>query len=142
MDDNYMKLHECIHFNIGRAQQTVAQIFREHLGELDITPIQYAVLNILWNHDGLAPKDLAEEIAVDRPVITGILDRLESKELIYRSPDAYDRRAINVFLTEKALEIQEASDKAVADANEYALRNFTKEEEETFRKLLSIVADN
>lgn len=72
----------------------------------DITPQQWAVLNRLWDHDGLSQAEIADVTFKDRPVITRIVDILERKGVIVRRPDEQDRRIVRVYLTEKGRDYQ------------------------------------
>ncbi len=51
--------------------------------------------------EGLAPNVLAERAGVTRATVTGLLDGLESLELVARQADPHDRRALRIVLTRK-----------------------------------------
>lgn len=72
-----------------------------HFTAFDITPEQWAVLNRLWEKDGITQKDLAERTFKDQPNIGRILDKLEKKGLIRRCTGTEDGRVIIVFLTQE-----------------------------------------
>lgn len=125
-----MQLESCINYLMNRAQQAITQLFRDRLSEFQVTPVQYTVLKCLWTEDGLPPKQLADLIAVDRPAVTGILDRLEAKELIVREPDSSDRRGVNIYLTEKGRALEEPINKVVDDTHQSVLENLGPEDAE------------
>ncbi len=72
----------------------------------DITPEQWAVLNRLWEKDGVTQKNLAERTFKDQPNIGRILNKLEKKGLIRRCADTEDRRVIIVFITKEGQELK------------------------------------
>jgi DNA-binding MarR family transcriptional regulator len=66
----------------------------------------------LWElgHGGPSSlKDLAERMKLDSSTVVGVVDRLEAKGLVQRSPDAQDRRRISLAPTSKAKEILAAA---------------------------------
>jgi len=70
-----------------------------------ITPQQYNVLRILRGAGpgGLPTLEIADRMVERAPGITGLLDRLEAKELIGRERNAKDRRSVVCRITERGL---------------------------------------
>lgn len=46
------QIEDCIIFLLGKAQQNAYQLAKKKLKPLNITPVQYAVLRLLWQRDG------------------------------------------------------------------------------------------
>lgn len=74
---------------------------RDLNSEIGITPAQFSLLNIMKENQSYSPSTLAKLHKSTRPTITGILDSLESKNLIHRELNKNDRRRFNVSLTKK-----------------------------------------
>ena len=57
---------------------------------------------ILFLHKGgpSSPSKLAEQIMVDSSTLTGIIDRMERKGLVIRTPNPMDRRSITIAPTD------------------------------------------
>ena len=87
-----------------RLQYEILQAFKLH--GFDITPQQLAVLNRLWEQDGLSQVEIADMTFKDRPGITRIVAVLERKGVIVRKPDEQDRRIVRVYLTQKGRDYQ------------------------------------
>lgn len=132
-----MKLHQCVNYLINRSQHMVTQVFKNHLVHLDITPVQYSILKCLWEENGLPPKQFSLRLGLDSPAITGVLDRLENKGLIVRRPDSNDRRALQVFLTEKSAMLEAPLNRVVEEADCFVLRNFSEDEIDRLKDILS-----
>lgn len=49
--------------------------------------------------DGIRMTDLAREVVLTKPGLTSLIDRLESRSLLRRTPDPVDRRAFRITLT-------------------------------------------
>ncbi|MFC4270208.1 MarR family transcriptional regulator [Sneathiella chungangensis] len=92
-------IESCISFLSGKAAQNIARHSRSRLGQHDITPIQFAVLQAVWEAPGRKASDLTAYLLIDSATITGVIDRLCRIDMLERRPDASDRRANRLFLT-------------------------------------------
>ena len=68
---------------------------------------QLSSLLALYENGPLPPSQIAKYIMVNSSTVTGILDRLEQKDLVQRSRISTDRRVITVTLTDKGRELAE-----------------------------------
>ena len=98
-DRNTMLIEECVSFITGKAAQQITRRAREKLAPYGITPVQYAVLCVLWESSDLTAADLCSRLSMDSATITGVLDRLETANLIERRANPSDRRAHHLYLT-------------------------------------------
>ena len=81
---------------------------------------------------------LGEELIVSPPVITGIIDRLETKGLVKREGSSTDRRKIEIVLTEDG----KRAYRKVRESYRYSLReslarSLVPAEQETLALLLA-----
>jgi DNA-binding MarR family transcriptional regulator len=83
------------------------RFFENQMKKYDITTPQFEALLILWDEDGLRLNELGRRLSRDGPTITGLIDRMEKKQLLKRKRDARDRRTIHVLLTPKAWGMKE-----------------------------------
>lgn len=72
-----------------------------HIRSLGLTPSQFDVIATLGDTEGMTCKELSEKTLVTKGTLTGVLDRLEKKDLIERVPSREDRRCILIRLTSK-----------------------------------------
>src|SRR4051794_35392858 len=93
------RIDECISFLAGKAAQAVSRLARERLEPFGITPVQYAVLQALWEADGQSGAEIGSRRMLDSAKLTGVLHRLESARLIRREAHAHDRRINRIRLT-------------------------------------------
>jgi DNA-binding MarR family transcriptional regulator len=108
----------------------------------DITPEQWAVLNRLWEEDGLSQVELAERTFKDKPGTTRILTLLEKKGVVVRRTDESDGRVQRVFLTKIGKDLKE---KLIPCAQEVLMksgRNLTKEDVAKFKVTLNQILSN
>lgn len=137
-----MELNECINFLLTTSQHTVFQYMAQKLSPYDITPSQYGVLNCLWMSDGTClPKQIAELLCLETSTVSGILDRMQKKELIDRIINPENRREILVTITEKGEALKEPILLIIEDINRDVLADFTDEEAVVLRESLRRIAE-
>lgn len=69
--------------------------------EMGLTTAQLRVLAVVRENPGISSGDLAKQLGVTPPTITGLIDRLARLKLVQRSSDAQDRRLVRHELTEQ-----------------------------------------
>lgn len=112
------RLEDCITFLLGKAAQQVTRRARDLLAPFGVTPVQYAVLKLLWEEDGQSGAALGARLMLDSATVTGILDRLEAAGLVARRSDpGGDRRVNRVFLTPTGASLQGPLDAVMDDLN-------------------------
>ena len=67
---------------------------------MGLTSPQFDVLATLGGTDGMSMKDLAAATLVTKGTLTGIVDRLEKKELLRREIPPENRRSFTIVLTD------------------------------------------
>lgn len=66
-----------------------------------LTMTQLRLMYLLYRQDEQTVSDLAEQMRVRKPTITGLTDRLIKHKLILRLDDAADRRIVRIALTKE-----------------------------------------
>lgn len=66
-----------------------------------LTPVQMRVLSILDTDGRSTPKAIAAKLRVAQATMTALIDRLAAKGMVERQRSDYDRRQMNLFITEK-----------------------------------------
>src|SRR5207248_7233887 len=92
-------------------KRSLAQVIEPH----GITPQQYNVLRILRGAgpDGLPTLTIGERMIEQTPGVTRLVDRLERKGLVARTPCPKDRRRVFCKIITKGLELLQALDEPV-----------------------------
>ena len=88
-------------FRVAKAKHGV---LTAQLAELDLTPVQAQALRRLDPERPLPMSALAEVLFCHASNVTGIVDRLESRGLVERTPGADDRRVKTLVLTREGAE--------------------------------------
>lgn len=84
---------------IRRLHQASVALFSQEIGDLGITPVQYAILQMVHNHPGFDQRTLARNIALDTSTTAGVVDRLEARGVLTRNTSPGDRRVRLLSLT-------------------------------------------
>lgn len=88
-----------------RAYQAFANYSQNHIRQLGLTPPQFDVIATLGNTEGMSMGELAERTLVTKGTLTGIVDRLEQKDLVRRVVPEGNRRSFTVVLTPQGHEL-------------------------------------
>ena len=138
-----MELNNCINYLLSVSQNKVFQYFSQQLSTYHLTPAQYGVLNCLWYHGPLSPKQIGELLMLGASSISGILDRMQKGGLIERNIDPSNRRAILVSETSKAHAMKEGILNIVSEMNQKFLAPLSEAERTVFiNSLRTIISTN
>lgn len=97
---------------IGFLVKQINNVFEKELNErlrrIGITSSQCAVLDYLFhtNKEEVNQRDVERNLNLKNPTVTGLLKRLDEKGYILCVPNEEDKRRKNIYLTEKAYDIQ------------------------------------
>jgi DNA-binding MarR family transcriptional regulator len=83
-----------------RCAQAFEHFSSAHVRELGLTPAQFDVIATLGDTDGMSCRELSERTLITKGTLTGVLDRLETRNLLRREGVPGDARRLHVRLTE------------------------------------------
>lgn len=135
-----MELTQCINYLLTTAQHAVFQEMSQRLAIYDLTPVQYGVLYCLWCGNKTKPKEIAEELKLENSTISGVLERMEKKDLIERRISKEDRRYVEICLTIKGEALQKPVLKTVEEVNYDVLKVISEEEQKELKRMLRTLA--
>jgi len=124
-------LHRHGHIYVGR-----------HLKQYNIKKGQYTFLNALYKKDGIRQEQLSDYLKIDKGTTAKAIKKLEDYDYILRKVDPIDKRAYNVYLTEKALKIKPMVRKAMMDWIDILYSGFSEDEKKTSLALLERMGEN
>lgn len=101
------RLEDSLGFILNKVNTKLKNELLHQLKEDDITPEQWAILNCLWEQEGITPKELSDLTFKDKPNTNRILEKLLAKELIIRHPHPVDKRAFQLYLTDRGWALRE-----------------------------------
>lgn len=124
-------------FILNRTSIQSKALFTQKIKEFDISPEQWSLVFRVVESNGLTQKELSDSTYKDQANITRSIDRLERKGLLKRVSNQMDRRIINIYPTEKAINLVEKIIPISSRFNNYLTENFTEEEKNQLIKLLN-----
>lgn len=118
-------------------KRSLAQVIEPH----GITPQQYNVLRILRGagSDGIPTLTIGERMIEQTPGVTRLVDRLERKGLVARTPCPKDRRRVFCRITAKGLDLLKELDDPVNRWDSQAVSVLPPSELDTLVDLLDRV---
>ena len=126
---------------IRRLQQIAVGIFLEDTAEFGVTPVQYAALRWLASSPGIDQRTLAGKVGVDTSTLGGVVDRLESRDLISRQPSATDRRVKQLVLTATGAQLLQDMEPALQKSQQRILAPLSPKKQAQFLNLLMELVD-
>lgn len=132
-------------FLISKIKQIQGRVFERMLDENGISEFNGAqgrILFVLWGTDNIPISELSKKTGLAKTTLTSMLDRLERSGHIRREPDAADRRAVRICLTESAEALREKYENVSAMMNEVFYKGFSDDEILAFEKGLGKILEN
>lgn len=132
------KRGEPIGFLIKQINNVFEKDLNEKLKKLGITSSQCAVLDYLFHtsKEEVSQRDVERHLCLKNPTVTGLLKRLDEKGYILCVPNVKDKRKKNIYLTEKAYDIQRRMEAERKKQDRELTRGMSRREIETVRKNL------
>lgn len=136
------KLDDSLGFILSKVNTKLKNELLQRLKEHDITPEQWAILNCLWEQEGITPKELSNLIFKDKPNTNRILEKLINKGLVVRYPHPTDRRAFQVYLTNSGWSLREKLIPKIQQLLDKAIVGIEETKVVELKKLLNQIYDN
>lgn len=92
-------LAESISHQLRRVEQLAADRFTKRAGENGLTLRQFEVLAAVHEKPGLSQSDVVDATGIDRSTLADMMNRMEKRGWVTRTPSNLDARANSVTLT-------------------------------------------
>ncbi len=130
-----MKAQETVGYQVKTAWQAIAKMYNRLTDENGFSQaIGYVLINV--KKGGIPVTKIAPNMGIEPTSLSRLLNTMEDKGLIYREKDTVDRRVVNLFLTDKGLELQKISKKMVLEYNNYIFSHIEESEREVFFRVI------
>ncbi|MFK5976782.1 MAG: MarR family winged helix-turn-helix transcriptional regulator [Sulfurovum sp.] len=90
-------------FILNRTSLASKTGFNQLIKDYGISPEQWSVIFRVVQHSGISQKELADSTYKNQGNLTRMIDKLVEKEYLKRALDKSDRRAIQLFATDKSI---------------------------------------
>ena len=92
-----------ITFLLEQAQRRVSRELDRALAEVGASAEQWRVLDKLSDEKGLPMRELAQQLGINPPTMTKLIDRMVAAGLVQRIVDQEDSRRVLVIITDSGL---------------------------------------
>ena len=139
-----MILIKKIAVNINILNCSLIKYFAKELNRNDInlTPEQYLVMDILWDAEVLSQQAIADIIQKDKNSVTKFIDSLEKKGLVYRAVNKNDRRVNNIIVSEEGMKLKDKTTEVAVNMMGNVLKNIKEEDLIAFDKVMNQIKKN
>jgi len=97
---------------------------------------QYTFLLALYDRDGISQEELSNQLMIDKGTTARAINKLEKAGYVIRKTNTEDRRAYNLFITDKAREIKSALCKTSGSWTDILVADLSQEEREKLYVIL------
>lgn len=126
---------------IRRLQQIAVALYLQETEALQLTPIQYAILQSIHNQPAIDQRTLARSIGLDTSTLAGVVDRLEARGLLQRNTTPEDRRVRRLTITPAGVELLAGVIPAMRRAQARTLAPLPPEERAEFMRMLRVLVN-
>lgn len=128
---------------IKRLETEVTANMIKILGDYDITPSQFIILNFVGdNETDLSSAQLSRRFLMTPQSMNEVVTTLQRKELLERNTDPNHKRILRITLTEKGKEVLEICNAAMDVFEEKLLKKLKVKEKEVFRGSIGKILEN
>lgn len=135
MEQDVMKM-------IAKSALNHKRIMTKLLERFDITYAQYQVLKTVKAYQPLTAKEMLVYLDTDKATLSGILNRLEKRELIIRAEDKRDRRLMYVQLSKVSAEMLKELDTLEKDIDKMLIDGVKNRELKNFMNAFETMLKN
>lgn len=129
-------------FLLSDTARLMRKRFAQRARDLNMTGAQWRVLLFLARLPGANQATLADFLEVEPITLTRLVDRMEAAGLIRREIDPNDRRARNLYMTDKAIPVMEELRKISASFLQDLFAGIADRDFEIARAVLSRIRSN
>ena len=139
-----MRERTTIGFLVKQINNIYEKDFNRMLKSIGITSSQCAVLDYLFHRskEEITQRDIERHLSLKNPTVTGLLKRLDEKGFILSVPSTTDKRCKNIYLTEKAYDIQKKMEASRKKSDRQLTMGMTQKEVQALKKALEKVLYN
>jgi MarR family transcriptional regulator for hemolysin len=133
-------------YKSGLLQAKAYRLLRSYVNKTllgyELTMAEWALIGQLYDHPaGLRFADLATILDVEPPLVTKLVDNLETRRLAVRQSHPDDRRAKQVCLTESGMALVDEIERLLTKAMRELLKEVRADDLRIYLKVLAQIAD-
>jgi DNA-binding MarR family transcriptional regulator len=108
-------LETLLGYNARRAALAVITVFVERMAPFQLKPVDFSVLSLVRHNPGITSRQLCTALGILPPNLVGMVNALETRELVARQPHPRDGRAVGLHLTARGEKLMRDAEKTAAE---------------------------
>ena len=124
------------------ANQLKRKMDKEMNENYNLTKTQSLVLSYINSNKEIYQKDIEKRFSIRRSTATEILNLMEKRNLIKRTPSKIDKRLKNIEITEEGIKLEKVGKEKIKELEKHMTKSLTKEEKKELIRLLEKVEQN
>lgn len=135
-------MNKSLGFILNRTALASKNAFNQKIKDYEISPEQWSVIYRVVEAPGISQKVVSDSTYKDQGNLTRMIDKLVKNGFLTKKQNSKNRREIQLFPTNKCIDLSKTVAKYSTQHNKNMLNNFSKEEKEQLFSLLNKVYDN
>ena len=136
-------MENSLHYKLRACHTNCQKAIIQHIKtKTDLRPGEPKILEFLAEHEPCEQKEIAAGCNLDSASVTGILRRMETRNLVKRETKNGNRRSLYVSMTEYGRDMAEDVEDTFSFVDQRVVKGLSKEEINEFVRLLDIVNNN
>ena len=135
-------VHDCIAFLTNSGAKAVCEAMNDQFKKKDLTRTQWTALYFIDQHQKITQKNLARIMMISEPSVMHLIERLEARRLVVRSPDPENFRAKLLSLTDKGKSALHDLYPLVEKFNMEGTKNISPDDLDIFKRVMAQIVQN
>ena len=136
-----MNKEESIDYYIKSSWHSLSRLYNMKAQKHGITTSSAFILLNISTSEGTPATKIAPLMGLESRSLTRALKSLEEKGYIYREKDAYDKRSVRIYLTEKGKEKKGKAIETVKTFNQFVKERIPEDKLNTFIQVSTLIID-
>ena len=134
IDTSY--LETLIGYNARRAALVIIDSFLKKMAVYDLKPVDFSVLSLIAHNSGISSRQLCSALNILPPNLVGMINNLEKRDLVLRTPHPSDGRVISLHLTDIGVKLMKNAEQTAQELESEAASKLSASERKTLMRLL------
>lgn len=129
-------LDSLVGYNARRATLVIVDAFLRNMAVYGLRPVDFSVLSLIGHNPGITSRQLCATLNLQPPNLVGMINQLQTRELILRRPHPHDGRAMGLHLTPAGRKMMKQAEVTAFELEEAATARLSAAERKTLMQLL------
>lgn len=132
---------ELIDYYIKSSWHSLSRLYNQKAQKHGMTTSSAYILLTISTSEGTPATKIAPQMGLESRSLTRGLKNLEEKGYIYKEKDAFDKRSVRIYLTEKGKEKKGKAIETIKAFNEFVKQRIPEEKLNTFIQVSGLIID-